>query len=325
LQPPSTAIYEFGTESRLPAIAVKRFEGRGGTSGIVVLISRQVIGIVGASAKKLGESIFLGGQRLRLLREQLGLTMRDVEMGSARIAEKHGNDEFSIPPSRLSDIETKNVLPSMFRLYSLAAIYRRDIREIMSWYGVDVDSMAIDMDVVVPRKSHLSGALNTLSSVEVPLRLDPGFDPRRTVNFGRMVEQWGLVPMAYLAQFSTYQFTYGYIGSEDLTMYPILPPGSFVQVDESKSKVAEGGWRSEYERPIYFVETRDGYVACWCSINKDEIVLQPHPLSPVAVRVLRYPQQAEVIGQVVGIAIKLGEWRPVFDSSPNSKAHEALM
>jgi len=280
---------------------------------------------VGASAKKLGESIFLGGQRLRLLREQLGLTMRDVEMGSARIAEKHGNDEFSIPPSRLSDIETKNVLPSMFRLYSLAAIYRRDIREIMSWYGVDVDSMAIDMDVVVPRKSHLSGALNTLSSVEVPLRLDPGFDPRRTVNFGRMVEQWGLVPMAYLAQFSTYQFTYGYIGSEDLTMYPILPPGSFVQIDEARNKVTDGGWRSEYERPIYFVETRSGHTCCWCSINKDEIVLQPHPLSPVAVRVLRYPQQAEVIGQVVGIAIKLGEWRPVFDSSPNSKAHEALM
>ena len=59
-------------------------------------------------------------------------------------------------------------------------------------------------------------------------RLDPGFDPRRTVNFGRMVEQWGQVPLAYLAQFATCQYTYGYIGSDDLTMYPILPPGSFV-------------------------------------------------------------------------------------------------
>ena len=59
-------------------------------------------------------------------------------------------------------------------------------------------------------------------------------------------------------------------------------------------------------------------------MTKEELILQPHPLSPVAARALRYPQQAEVIGQVVGVAIKLGEWRPVFDASTNSKAHEAL-
>ena len=120
----------------------------------------------------------------------------------------------------------------------------------------------------------------------MPIRLDPSFDPRRTVNFGRMVEQWGQVPLAYLAQFATCQYTYGYIGSDDLTMYPILPPGSFVQIDESKNKAVDGGWRSEYERPIYFVETRDGHTCCWCTMTREEIILQPHPLSPVAARAL---------------------------------------
>jgi transcriptional regulator with XRE-family HTH domain len=268
--------------------------------------------------------MFFGGQKLRLLREQLGLTMRDVENASARLAAKHGNDEFSIPPRRISDIETKNVIPSIFRLYSFAVIYRQDIRELMSWYGVDLNTLAADLDVAMPPKSHISEALANLSSVQVPLRLDPSFDLRRTVNFGRMVEQWGLVPLAYLAQFASCQYTYGYIGSEDLTMYPILPPGSFVQVDESRNKVPDGGWRSEYERPIFFVETREGHVCCWCTVTKEEIILQPHPLSPVPARVLRYPQQAEVIGQVVGVAIRLGDWRPVFDASEESKEHEAL-
>jgi transcriptional regulator with XRE-family HTH domain len=266
----------------------------------------------------------LGGQNLRLLREQLGLTMRDVETASAGIAQRHGNDEFAIPPSRLSDIETKGVVPNIFRLYSFAAIYRRDLRELISWYGVDLNGMASDLDFIMPPKSHVSEALANLSAVQVPLRLDPSFDPRRTVNFGRMVEQWGLVPLAYLAQFASCQYTYGYIGSADLTMYPILPPGSFVQVDESRNKVVDGGWRSEYERPIYFVETRSGHICCWCTLTKEEIILQPHPMSPVAARALRYPQEAEVIGQVVGVAIKLGEWRPVFDAATNSKAHEAL-
>ena len=54
------------------------------------------------------------GKSLRTLREKLGLTMRDVENSSARVADKYRNEEFSIPPSRLSDIETKGILPSIY-------------------------------------------------------------------------------------------------------------------------------------------------------------------------------------------------------------------
>ncbi|OLE11195.1 MAG: hypothetical protein AUG89_10280 [Acidobacteria bacterium 13_1_20CM_4_56_7] len=210
--------------------------------------------------------------------------MRDVENSSARIADRYRNEEFSIPPSRLSDIETKGILPSIYRLYTLSVIYRRDVRELMSWYGVDLNNMPADLGLVSPPKSHVSEALSGLQSVQVPVRMDPGFDERRTTNLGRMVEQWGLVPLAYLAQFATTDFTYGYVGTHDFTMYPILPPGSFIQVDESRNRVLEGSWRSEYERPIYFVETRDGHTCCWCSMRREEIILQPHPLSPVAVR-----------------------------------------
>src|SRR5215475_5636487 len=74
------------------------------------------------------------GKSLRTLREKLGLTMRDVEMSSSLIAEKYRNEEFSIPPSRLSDIETKGILPSIYRLYTLSVIYRRDLRELLSWF-----------------------------------------------------------------------------------------------------------------------------------------------------------------------------------------------
>jgi transcriptional regulator with XRE-family HTH domain len=256
-----------------------------------------------------------GGQNLRVLRDQLGLTMRDVETATLRIAEKHRNEEFSIPPSRLSDIETKGLVPSLFRLYSLAVVYRRDFRELLTWYDVDLSWVSDDLDLSVPPRSHFSHALAGVSNVKVPIRIDPGFDPKRTANFGRMVEQWGMVPLAYLEQFATRQFTYGYIGGEDLTMYPLLPPGAFVQVDESKTKVAESGWRTEYERPIYFVETRSGYTCCWCTVTREELILQPHPLSPVPARVLKFPQEADIVGQVVGVAMRLGEWRSVFDSS----------
>jgi transcriptional regulator with XRE-family HTH domain len=267
--------------------------------------------------------MFSGGQNLRALREQLGLTMRDVETASMRIAQKHGNDEYAMPPSRLSDVETKGVTPSVYRLYSLSIIYRRDFRELLGWYGVDLNLVAEDLDLVLPRKSHFSDALANVSTVQVPVRLDPSFDPRQTSNIGRLVEQWGHIPLAYLAQFANCRYTYGYIGSEDFTMYPILPPGTFVQVDESRDTVAAGGWKSEYERPIYFVETRNGHICSWCSLVGEEIILQSHPLSPVPARVLRFPQEADVVGQVVGVAMRLGEWRPL-DSLPGSKECAAL-
>ena len=185
------------------------------------------------------------GKSLRTLREKLGLTMRDIETSSARLAEKYRNEEFSIPPSRLSDIETKNVLPSIFRLYTLAVIYRRDLRELLNWYGVEMNNMAADLGLIAPPRSHVSEALAGLSSVQIPVRMDPGFDQQRTTNLGRMVEQWGLVPLAYLAQFKHSDFTYGYIGHQDFTMYPILPPGSFIQVDEVEE---QGSGRSYGDR-----------------------------------------------------------------------------
>ena len=263
------------------------------------------------------------GNKLRIVREHLGLTMRDVETASERIARKHNNEEYAIQISRLSDFETKGVIPSIYRLYSLAVIYRRDYKEILSWYGIDLSIPATEINIATPPRSHLSRVLANTSAAQIPVRLDPGFDPRKTLNFGRMVEQWGTVPLIYLEQFSRIEYTYGYVGSEDLTMYPILPPGSFIQVDESRKKVVEGGWRSEYERPIYFVETYEGYTCCWCTSSPQNIILQSHPLSPVPPRVFR-TGQAEVMGQVVGVAMRLGEWRSLPESAPAPKEPAVL-
>lgn len=272
-------------------------------------------------------AILAAGLHLRSLRELLGLTMREVESASLRIAERHENDEFAVCPSRLSDIETKGLVPSVFRLYSLSIIYRCDLREILAWYGIDLSLSAADLPLNLPPKSHFEEALQGSPTVAIPTRMDPAFDPRRTSSLSRMVEQWGLVSLAYLTKLSSDKFTYGYVGSEDFTMYPLLPPGTFLQVDESRNKIVQGMWRSELERPIYFVETREGYTCCWCSLKGEQIILHSHPLSPVPVKVMRHPQEAEVIGQVVGIALKLGEWlptEPLPETKPESKEPPAL-
>ncbi len=245
--------------------------------------------------------------------------MRNVDVASAKISAKHGSPEFWIPPSRLSDIETKGIVPSIYRFYSLSVIHRKDIRVLLSWFGVELDGMAKDISVFTPPYSHYLTALKNCRSIKMPTRFDLVPDDRSTGNLERMVEKWGVIPFAYLEQLVSHEYSYAFIGTEDLTMYPILLPGTFLQVDESKTNIARGGWKSEYERPIYFVETRQGHVCCWCSVNHREITLLPHPLSPVAARILRYPRDAEVIGQVVGVAMRIGSSQA---PSPPLQLHE---
>ena len=247
------------------------------------------------------------GKKLRDLREQMGLTLRDVELSSTSLAESRGIEEFVINPSRLSDIETKGVIPSIYRLYVLSVIYRADFTELLRLYGVDLSFTAADYAICSPGKTHRIEMAEGSGSVHIPTKLDPGFEIKRSTDLGRMIESWGTIPMQYLQELAKKKYIYAYIGMEDLTMYPLLLPGSFVQVDERRCRVEEKKWRSELERPIYFVETREGHVCCWCSVRRGEIVLQSHPLSPVPARILKHPQDAEVVGQVVGVAMRLGE------------------
>ena len=37
-------------------------------------------------------------------------------------------------------------------------------------------------------------------------------------------------------------------------MYPLVRPGSLVQIDDSRTQIRQTGWTNEFERPIYFFE-----------------------------------------------------------------------
>jgi transcriptional regulator with XRE-family HTH domain len=244
------------------------------------------------------------GRLVRQLRERLGFNLREVEQASSAIASYLSNPEFSISIGRLSDIETKDAVPNIYKLFSLSLIYRIDLLKLFSWYGMDVKE-AHKIPVPKPKVTHITDVLAASGKSQIPI-FDPGFTLEKTSNVGRLVQEWGHVPLVAIEQFVERKFTFGYIGEDDYTMYPLLPPGSFIQVDEGQRKVLRGTWANEYERPIYFVETRAGYFCCWCSLPRpNQIVLEAHPLSHVQPRVFLHPQEAEVLGRVVGVAMRL--------------------
>jgi transcriptional regulator with XRE-family HTH domain len=262
------------------------------------------------------EVLVTAGEQLRALRERLGLSIRVVESASEKLAIKYNNSDYFVSLSRLSDIETKGITPNIFRVYSLAVIYRIDYREILKMYSIDLARMPGDLNLSETPNSCLSSALEAQENAYMPVELDPGFREESTTHIVRMIQRWGTVPIILLKNFLDRKYTYGYIGSADWTMYPLILPGAFVQIDENRRRVEEGGWRSEYERPIYFVEMRQGFTCCWCEVSGTVLTLKPHPMSPAKTRMVRLGSEAEVLGQVVGIAMRLDQFSELQKDMP---------
>ncbi len=247
------------------------------------------------------------GQKLKRVRERLGLRYRDVELASVRIAERHNNDEFTLGLSRLADIENKGTIPTLYRLYSLCAIYRLDPAEVLAWYGADLANLPADAAALELTRTHtVEFGAAAYGNVRVPISLDPGFDIRKTSYLSRMIQRWGRLPLLLLDNLNPEQHRYAFIGTDDWFMYPILQPGSLVLIDESRNKIVDSGWNNEYERPIYFLEHRDGHCCAWCSESGGQIILQPHPAAMCSPEV-RLASEVDILGQVTGVATRLDQ------------------
>lgn len=253
----------------------------------------------------------LPGLRLRQVREGLDLTYRDVERASYELAARRGRPEFILHISRLADIENRNVVPGLHKLYTLSVVYHLSPLQLFRWYEVPIEDCFEDgIDFPAPR-THLIAAP---VSLRVPLRFDPAFDPRRTEFLTRMVENWGKLEGTLTN--GNEKRSYGYVGLADWRMWPLLRPGSIVLVDTAIKEIENECWFTEHDRPMYFVDVRSGYRCGWFHKDGNRVVMQPHPLSHCLPESWKSPEQAEIVGRVVGVVTRLNEpW-----SIPNTES-----
>ena len=245
------------------------------------------------------------GLRLKNVRERLGLRYRDVEQASNIIAKRRKSSDFVVGLSRLADIENRGVIPSLHRLYSLCSIYRLDFEAALGWYGIPLGEIWADATTVHPPSSHLVDIFRSPNaSVSLPLHIDPGVDLAKTQFLSRLIQQWGVVPLMMLKGLDLERGRYGMIGWEDERMSPLLRPGAIVQIDTQRRQILDGGWTSEFDRPIYFLELRSGYACCWCSRSGDNLILQPHQASSQPPEIVDFKKDVDVIGQVTGVAMQ---------------------
>ena len=97
---------------------------------------------------------------------------------------------------------------------------------------------------------------------------------------------------------------YGYVGTDDYTLDPIIRPGAFVQIDPEQNKVIPRYLAERTRTPGLFCGiARQPLCGLLCANSEGNyLLLVPSPKSPVPIRHLRYPQDADIVGRVVGFA-----------------------
>jgi transcriptional regulator with XRE-family HTH domain len=246
------------------------------------------------------------GDRLRDLRSQHGMSVREVSQMSRLIAEAERNDKYLISSPWLVQIENDGAVPSIHKLFSLAAIYGITYGHLLSLFDVDVNK-AVTYHAQMPiRKTHLAELDLSLDPARAPTRWgDEDVSLERTNLLSSMIGAWGQVPIGLLQGLDLQNRVYGFVGLEDYTLYPLIRPGTFVEIDPDSKVPRRRSVRTEFDRPIYFVHVQQDYACAWCEIKEGKLVLLAHQLSPSETRIVDFPGEAEIIGEVVAIAMRL--------------------
>ena len=211
------------------------------------------------------------------------------------VAAEHGTEDFTISHARLVQIENEGSTPSLQKLFALSIVYGVPLVRLLDLY-LNLDSAArLHSSMQLPN-THLSSiehATTPRCRATMPADRVAAAEPEKTrvLNSSTEVQPEVLSPL--IRHLRNGKFRYGLIGSSDYTMYPMIRPGSMVQIDESRRTPKQGRYQSEYDRPIYFVELRGGFICSWCELQGNRLVTTPHPASPCRTQVFAYPSEAE--------------------------------
>lgn len=246
------------------------------------------------------------GIRLKQLRERLGFTLREVQELTEKLADQKHNEDFFVSRGWLNNIENGIYTPSFFKLYALAAVYGVHWSSLFTMFGCNLRDFGRDQAMFAPRKTQLvTDVTSGDDTVVIPIksRTDVGLD--RTNLLSRLAEIWGEIPVRLIQHLDLKNGVYGFVGMRDRTMYPIIRPGSIVQIDQSQRKVVQSKWEDEDDRPIYFVELRGDFLCSWCEMRDGYLSAVPHPKSKCQVRRFAYPREADIVGRVIGVTMRL--------------------
>jgi transcriptional regulator with XRE-family HTH domain len=240
------------------------------------------------------------GNWLRERREELHLTRVGIERLTKESASRAANERYRIRRGRLADIEDGHSPPDIFEVASLSECYKVPYPSVLRAFGLQLTE---DPNIVT-RPMETRPPQNSWSFTDIDRPFSLKFQTSISYDTTRLVtespEELG-IPSAVRRELDDADFRFGIVGINDDTMGELVPAGSVVVIDKSRTAVEMGDWRSIRERPIYFVWHENGYSCSWCFLGRETLFIVPYPTSRQPVMIFKTPRAASIIGQVIHV------------------------
>jgi transcriptional regulator with XRE-family HTH domain len=238
------------------------------------------------------------GARLREIRTRWGLSLRDIETRSLQFARASGNPDYQISASWLARLEREEHELTAAKLIVLAAIYNLTYEEVLGYPQPGSGLLGPSIGQSDPNATLLleDGPMEEEAKSILPDGFTSDSPPEETALLPTIA---GLLPSPYRRAI---------LGRRDRALDPMIRAGAILQVHTQKRAIApRRDWTHEFDRPIYLLFTRTGYVCGWCELDKEStwLTLLPHPLSHASSHRWRYKKEVEVVGQVVAVHMRL--------------------
>jgi hypothetical protein len=238
------------------------------------------------------------GIKLRESRLKWQLTLREVEERSSSLAKQWENPAFRISASWLDRVEREDRGLSATKLIVLATIYGLTADQMIGLCSASNPAPNLQLESISAPNSTLllaQGPLEEHARSWLPdnFLADPPPEVSALLPSGQ-----GMLPNYYRR---------GVIGRQDRMLDPMIRAGSIVLIDTQKRAIAgRKEWTHEFDRPIYFLITRSGYVSGFCELDKesDWLTVVPHPLSYETSKRWKFRKEIEVIGTVAAVLMR---------------------
>ena len=235
------------------------------------------------------------GEILRSLRLGSGLSLRDVNERSKRLAALWGNRSYDVSASWLAKLEVGGHEISVSKLISLATIYNKPPEVLLYLCEPALAEVELFDSSGKPNTRVLVGAGLLDKYVGRFLSQDLIADP--------VPDHTMLLPLDDALVATPYRKAL--IGKGDGALDPMIRPGAILKIDTSKKAIEMNrDWTHDFDRPIYLLRTHQGLVTGWCELDEDGLWLTvvAHPISDQLPQRWRYRKEIVVVGRVVAVS-----------------------
>jgi hypothetical protein len=240
------------------------------------------------------------GLLLKRTRSRMNLSIREAAAMSRIIAEVLKDDRYATSPSSLNDYELRNLPPRDFhKIISLCSIYGLHFGSVTGRMGIDVAEAGTES---MPDR-YLSRSEPTVAAKRRDLETVRAGFVEKLLGECHEIPLFLRNSLGYFAGSAHVSLDdFFWVGGDDDPLHPFLADGLLAMVNRRRKTPFHFVAKPWWQQPLYIILMREGlYLACCCSVENGLLVIHPYSRDFHRSTQYRLHQDAEVVGQIVGI------------------------